>query len=430
MRKFYLLLISLFWGSSAQATTHDLVGYWHNWDDVNAPYIQLNQVDARYTVIELAFATPTSSTDMTMLFSPTMVSSATLISQIQSLQAQGKKVLISIGGATGTIDLTTSANKTAFISSMTGILNTYGLDGLDLDIENGASILASGTITNPTSTAQLNLIDAVKQIMQTYHNTYNKKMFLTMAPETAYVQGGMSAFGGIWGGYLPIIHALRDSLDILQVQLYNSGSMMGIDNNLYNPATADFISSMTEAVITGFNTSGGFFFGLAANQVAVGLPACGSAAGSGYITPTVVKQAVDYVRGTGPNPGSYIMAASSGYLDLRGMMTWSINWDAIASCASAYEYAANYQVIFGTPTYSSDASWNATVSIYPNPIQDYMLVELTMNNHAEIEIMNLQGQIILRVQAHSGQQKISTTSLAKGLYILRCGSATQKFLKE
>jgi chitinase len=42
-----------------------------------------------------------------------------------------------------------------------------------------------------------------------------------MAPETAFVQGGMSAFTGIWGAYLPVIHALRDSLDMLNVQLYN-----------------------------------------------------------------------------------------------------------------------------------------------------------------------------------------------------------------
>jgi chitinase len=84
----------------------------------------------------------------------------------------------------------------------------------------------------------------------------------------------MSAFAGIWGGYLPIIDALRDSLDVLQVQLYNSGSMYGVDNNVYNSGTADFITSQTEAVIYGFNTAGGAFNGLPANKVAVGLPAC------------------------------------------------------------------------------------------------------------------------------------------------------------
>ena len=104
---------------------------------------------------------------------------------------------------------------------------------------------------------------------------------LTMAPETAYVQGGQSGFGSIWGGYLPIIDALKDSIDILQVQLYNSGTMLGIDGNIYTQGTADFIVAMTEATIHGFNTSGGMFAGLPATKIAVGLPACTSAAGGG-----------------------------------------------------------------------------------------------------------------------------------------------------
>lgn len=83
-----------------------------------------------------------------------------------------------------------------------------------------------------------------------------------MAPETAFVQGGMSSYGSIWGAYLPVIHALRDSLSLLHVQLYNSGSMYGIDGAIYTQGTADFMVAMTEAVIQGFNTAGGAFAGL------------------------------------------------------------------------------------------------------------------------------------------------------------------------
>lgn len=116
---------------------------------------------------------------------------------------------------------------------MTAIINTYGFDGIDIDIENGNSILISGgTIASPSGIAQVNLIDAIKQIMANYRTSHSQKLLLTMAPETAYVQGGQSAFGNIWGGYLPIINGLRDSIDLLQVQLYNSGSMYGIDGNI------------------------------------------------------------------------------------------------------------------------------------------------------------------------------------------------------
>ncbi len=272
---FFVLNFAFLIGLFAQLPNPALVGYWHNWNDVNAPYIPLDAIDSRYNVIEIAFAVPVTSTDMTMTFAPTGNTQNDFIAQVQSLQAQGKKVLLSIGGAGVSIDLTTLTNKNAFISSITSIVDTYGFDGIDIDIESGNSILiAGGTIDAPASVAQLNLIDAIEQIMSNFRANNNYKMLLTMAPETAYVQGGQSAFGNIWGGYLPIIDALRDSLDLLQVQLYNSGSMYGIDGGIYTQGTADFIIAMTEAVISGFNTSGGMFYGLPQNKIAIGLPAC------------------------------------------------------------------------------------------------------------------------------------------------------------
>lgn len=334
--------------SKAQMPNPALVGYWHNWNDVSAPYIQLDAIDNRYNVIEVSFAVPTSPADMTMLFTPDMVAQNVFITKMQALQNQGKKVLLSIGGATTSIDLTTIPNKNAFVSSMTNLLNTYGFDGIDIDIEHGSSIqIAGGSIAAPSNIAQVNLIDAIKQIMANYQNTHSKKLLLTMAPETAYVQGGQSAFGGIWGGYLPIIHALRDSIDVLQVQLYNSGSMYGIDANIYTQGNADFIIAMTEAVIQGFNTAGGFFTGLPASKVAIGLPACASAAGGGFTDSANVKAAVNYLRGMGPKPGSYTLFNVNGYPGLRGMMTWSINWDAAVSCAHLNQYANNYESMFG-----------------------------------------------------------------------------------
>ena len=157
-QKALILLFTFFQSLSiAQLPNPALVGYWHNWSDVNAPYIPLDLVDNRYNVIEVAFAVPTSSSDMTMLFTPDGITTNQFINKIQSVQSQGKKVLISIGGANTSIDLTTTTNKNAFITSMTGIINNYGFDGIDIDIENGNSILAAGgNISNPTSIAQIN----------------------------------------------------------------------------------------------------------------------------------------------------------------------------------------------------------------------------------------------------------------------------------
>lgn len=411
----FLFFAILMTSAKAQIPNPALIGYWHNWTDINAPYIQLDAIDNRYNVIEVAFAVPTSPSDMNMLFTPDVVTVSTFISQIQTLQSQGKKVLISIGGATTSIDLTTTINKNAFVNSMTTIINTYGFDGIDIDIEHGNSILNNGgSINAPLNIAQLNLIDAVKQIMANFQSANSKKLLLTMAPETAYVQGGQSAFGGIWGGYLPIIEGLKDSLDLLQVQLYNSGSMYGIDGSIYTQGTADFIVAMTEAVIQGFSTSGGAFSGIPANKVAVGLPACVSAAGGGFVDSAAVKAALDYLRGSGTQPGSYSLSNSSGYPSLKGMMTWSINWDAVSTCAGVYQYANNYQSIFGVANSISNTSLS-TFEIFPNPSTGQLTIILP-TSYASITITNMLGQEVLKSEA---TERKTTLQMDKdGVYLV------------
>jgi len=432
MKKLYFILafISVITITKAQIPNPALIGYWHNWNDISAPYIQLDSIDNRYNVIEIAFAVPTSPSDMNMLFTPDVVSPSVFRTKILTLQSHGKKVLLSIGGATTSIDLTTTLNKNAFVTSMIAIIDTYGFDGIDIDIENGNSILVSGgTIAAPASIAQINLIDAIKQIMANYRTTHSQKLLLTMAPETAYVQGGQSAFAGIWGGYLPIIDGLRDSLDVLQVQLYNSGSMYGIDGNIYTQGTADFIIAMTEAVIHGFSTAGGMFVGLPANKVAVGLPACTSAAGGGFVDSATIKTAIDYLRGYGSQPGTYILSNISGYPSLRGMMTWSINWDAVSTCASVYQYANNYENIFGVTTSISEPISALSLTIYPNPTSGQFRIVLPTDN-AEIIITDIIGQQILKTQT---TQKTTNLQLENnGVYIVyvktKQGTTTQKLI--
>jgi chitinase len=336
----------------AQLPNPALVGYWHNWNDGNAPYIDIDAVDSRYNVITVAFAIPTSNTDMTMLFAPDRGTVQQFKTRIQNVQATGKKVILSVGGATASIDLTTTANRDAFVTSIGNILTTYGFDGLDIDIEHGASILVNGgTIAAPQSAAQINLIDAIRTIMANYRATNNRKLILTFAPETAYIQGGMSGYGSIWGGYLPIVDALRDSLDLIHVQLYNSGTMYGIDNQIYTQGTADFIVSQTEAVIKGFTARapGGAFAGIPASKVAVGLPASTNAAGGGYTDSVTITAAIKYLKGEGPRPGQYTLAQVGGYPTLRGMMTWSINWDATVANRPKYSYAKTYESLFAPP---------------------------------------------------------------------------------
>ena len=252
---------------------------------------------------------------------------------------------------------------------------------------------------------------------------------LTFAPETAYVQGGMSAYGGIWGGYLPLLNALRNDLNYVHVQLYNSGSVYGIDGNIYTQGTADFIIAMTEALIQGFSTAGGPFQGLPANKIVVGLPACINAAGGGYVNPAVVEDALNYLLGVGPKPGVYTLNQAGGYTNLGGMMTWSINWDKVTTCnTTAYAYAQNYAQIFGSTLSVPETYVTNPIRLSPNPGREKIMIS-GIQNIEEYTITNMLGQKIQQGTIFP-DESISIEKFANGIYGITIQKTTLKFIKE
>ncbi|WP_103338381.1 chitinase [Amycolatopsis sp. CA-126428] len=316
---------------------HALVGYLHASFANGSGYVRMADVPAAWDIIDLAFGEPTSVTSGDIRFTrcpasecPNVESDADFVAAIKAKQAQGKKVLISIGGQNGQVQLTTTAARDKFVSSVSGIIDKYGLNGLDVDFEGHSLSLNAGDtdFRNPTTPVIVNLISALKTLKAKYGSGF----VLTMAPETFFVQVGYQFYGGSGAGdartgaYLPVIHALRDSLTVLHVQDYNSGPVMGLDNQYHNMGGAEFHIAMTDMLKAGFSVAntGQFFPGLRPDQIAIGLPAAVSA-GNGYTSPADVQTAVNcLVKGSGC--GSYTLrgGTSPGF---RGLMTWSINWD-------------------------------------------------------------------------------------------------------
>lgn len=424
MRFLRLLLLSLLlWGNGgAQIPVPALIGYYHNWSSVNVPYIPLNQVDPRYNVIDVAFALPMSGTDYRMKFVPDRGTVAGFISQMQALQATGKKIILSVGGATAPIILSNTVERDTFITSMTRILLYYHFDGMDIDLEGNSLILSGGSIANPVDAPLLRMKEAIQGIMQQYRLATGRKLLLTFAPETAFVQGGQSSFGGYWGAYLPLLDALRDSIDLLHVQLYNSGSMYGINGQVYKQGTADFIVAMTEAVIQGFQTRGGFFAGFPPEKVAVGLPSCARAAGSGFTAPSAVAAAMHYLLGKGPRPGTYTLANGNGYPKLAGMMTWSINWDAKASSGPVYAYADNFASVYPTPVAQEAVLPDADTEpvLFPNPNQGNFTLRIptAMVTAAVFRLYDSAGRMLNETVLQGASEfNLSTPGLPPGIYI-------------
>ncbi len=344
-------------------TTKIVAGYWHNWQNASAPAIRLGNVSHKYNVVYISFAEPTSADDGTMAFSPSpdVPGAAQFKADVQALQARGTKVLISLGGANGHVTLGNAAKKTNFVNSMIQIIDEYGFDGFDIDIEGGASLsidAGDNDYKNPTTTRIVNFIDATRQICNHFGNGF----MLTTAPETAYVQGAASVYGGSWGGYIPIIHALRDKLDYVHVQYYNSGTIYGADGGIYAQGSVDFLVALSESLLKGFTMANGQeFIPLREDQVAFGLPSTPSSApAGGYIPMNDVVSAIKYIT-TGDKAGSgytgnyTLLKASGGYTGFRGTMAWSINWDASTDGGtSPQEYVNTISTHYGAATGGGD----------------------------------------------------------------------------
>lgn len=341
--------------AAAELPEHALVGYLHSSFANGSGYTPLSEVPDSWDIIQLAFGEPTSTTSGDIRFElcpqtecPGVETEEEFKAAVAEKQAAGKKVQLSIGGQNGQVQLATTAARDTFVESVGAIIDRYGLDGLDIDFEGHSLSLDTGDtdFKNPTTPVIVNLIDALK----TLKARYGPEFSLTMAPETFFVQLGYQYYGsGEWGGqdpragaYLPVIHALRDDLTMLHVQDYNSGPIMGLDDQYHTMGTADFHIAMTDMLLTGFPVAGdpdNVFPALQPSQVGIGMPAS-TEAGNGHTPPAEVTKTLDCLH-QGTDCGTYQPHGS--WPELRGLMTWSINWDRY----NDYAFMRNFDTYYG-----------------------------------------------------------------------------------
>ncbi|OAB27089.1 carbohydrate-binding protein [Paenibacillus macquariensis subsp. defensor] len=284
-------------GGGSTLPKHTLTGYWHNFTN-GSTNLKLSDVPSQYDIIVLSFADMdatkpggvTFNVDSKLSTALGGYTNANLISDIQAKRAQGKKVILSIGGAEGNINLgSASPNVSNFVTSMSGLITQFGLDGIDIDLESGMNVA--------------NLTTAVRQIQQQFGSGF----ILTMAPQTIDMQSASTS-------YMQLYNNLKDITTVVNIQYYNSGCMLGRDGQCYSQGTINFLTALSDLTLQW----------IAPSQLGLGVPAVTSAAGGGYVTPSVVNNALNCLA-TGNGCGTYKPVAK--YPDIRGAMTWSINWD-------------------------------------------------------------------------------------------------------
>ena len=285
---------------------HMVTGYWHNFLN-GSTALKISDVPDYYDMICVSFAnsstTPgkvTFELDKDLSNALGGYTKAQFIQDIKNAKAKGQHVIISVGGAEGTTYITNEEAANQFATSLISIIEEYGFEGVDIDFEGGA---VSGT-------------DYIAEALRTVRNHFGEDFIITMAPETYYFQDTNPNGTMATSAYYRLAYKIRDILTICYPQFYNSGAMNGYNGFNAQVGTADFLTSLSTLLLEN---------GLRADQVALGLPSTSKAASSGYVSTDIISTAVKaLVNGT--SSGKF--TAPKAYPTLRGVMTWSINWDA------------------------------------------------------------------------------------------------------
>ncbi|WP_239255196.1 chitinase [Listeria ilorinensis] len=282
-----------------------LTGYWHSWKSTgkdgyqqgSSADIALSNVNKAYNVIPVAFMKG-DGINRIPSFKPVGMTDSDFRAQVANLNSQGRSVLLALGGADGHVQLQTG-DEQAFADEIIRQVETYGFDGLDIDLEQTA-ITAGNNQT---------VIPAALKIVKNHYRAEGKNFLITMAPEFPYLKPD--------GAYATYITSLNGYYDYIAPQLYNQGgdgvwvdetNQWIAQNN--DTLKKEFLYYMADSFIHGSRG----FLQIPADKLVLGLPSNNDAAATGYVSnPQNVFDAFNQLQANGNA--------------IRGIMTWSANWD-------------------------------------------------------------------------------------------------------
>ena len=282
-------------------TSKVLVEYWCGFSGDYCGLSTGNDVNSAATHVIMAFANTNQNGSIA-------VDPAFPTSLVQDWQNTGKVVTLSIGGEN--VSWTTVfSNTNTFALSVQQAVAQYGLNGVDLDIENGSA--------TPQQVA-----DAINLLRQ----YLGESAVITIAPQTVGVAQNVSSIPpataqntvGAWNFFVPVLQNSLNSISLVNQQDYNNGCGYTI------PASTQFFecnyltwaNSANGSAVTGGNQITGFT-GVPVSKLIVGTMASSSAGNPSYYA------------GMAPIQSFYSAMPTSYGVTPRGFMFWNSHWDSL-----------------------------------------------------------------------------------------------------
>lgn len=258
-----------------------------------------NFADTDYTTIILSFTEPASGTvpgqPVTLVLDGNLTQ--TVMSQISTVKAAGKMVLLSLGGGACDNDdwQAMSEDLDNVVQQLVGYVEQYDLDGIDIDFEDTAAFQSGASFSGTQF-----LIDLTQQLHQALPRG---KRVITHAPQAPY-------FGSYCNyAYNTILEACAGDIAWLNMQYYN------------NPGWQEpsYITGTQPGSVQGIINLD--ISGLTGDKVVVGKPVGSNDASSGYLSPDEIVSEV-------------IQPLQAENVSFGGMMGWQASSDPTGSWAA------------------------------------------------------------------------------------------------
>jgi len=83
-----------------------------------------------------------------------------------------------------------------------------------------------------------------------------------------------------------------------------------------------------------------------------------------------------------------------------------------------------------TPNAINNISAQAEWQVAPNPATEKIIISGSNLKNKKMQLINLQGQIMVKMKLENSETTIATNSLPKGIYIIKIGDEYKKIVLE